>query len=82
MLFDAGYTGMFRSPFDIFYLTPGVDGPGGINFGWEGEVEPPMVLHRRSRPGGFPQFPFFPGGPHDPLRGMSIPFYQLKSCLH
>jgi len=47
-----------------------VDGPGRVPFGWEGEVEPAMgVLHRRPRPGGFPPFPFFPGGPRDPLGG-------------
>ncbi|RDL40186.1 Hect, E3 ligase [Venustampulla echinocandica] len=56
MLFEQGFT---------------MDGPGPVPFGWEGEVEPPMVLHRRPRPGGFPPFPFFPGGPRDPLGGMS-----------
>ncbi|KAH6682847.1 hypothetical protein B0J14DRAFT_647073 [Halenospora varia] len=53
----------------LFEQSYTMDGPGG--FGWEGEVEPPMVLHRRPRPGGFPPFPFFPGGPRDPLGGMS-----------
>jgi E3 ubiquitin-protein ligase HUWE1 len=47
-----------------------VDGPGRVPFGWEGEVEPAMGgLRRHPRPGGFPPFPFFPGGPRDPLGG-------------
>ncbi|TVY39925.1 E3 ubiquitin-protein ligase [Lachnellula occidentalis] len=46
-----------------------LDGPGRVPFGWEGEVEPAMGgLRRHPRPGGFPPFPFFPGG-RDPLGG-------------
>jgi E3 ubiquitin-protein ligase HUWE1 len=47
-----------------------VDGPGTVSFGWQDDVEPPMVVHRRPR-GGFSPFPLFPGGPRDPLGGTS-----------
>ncbi|KAG9234891.1 hypothetical protein BJ875DRAFT_483741 [Amylocarpus encephaloides] len=42
-----------------------MDGPGGL--GWEGEAEPPMMLHRRPRPAGFPPPFFFPGTGRDSL---------------
>lgn len=53
------------------------DGPGPVEFGWEGGIEPPVVIHRHGhhhRPRhallGSP-FPFFPG---DPLGGESPNF--------
>jgi E3 ubiquitin-protein ligase HUWE1 len=36
--------------------------------GWQDDVEPPVIVHRRPR-GGFSPFPMFPGGPRDPLGG-------------
>jgi E3 ubiquitin-protein ligase HUWE1 len=48
------------------------DGPGPGAFGWEGEVDPPMIItHRGHRPRGFAAgFPLFPRGHHDdPLGG-------------
>ncbi|TVY36649.1 E3 ubiquitin-protein ligase [Lachnellula subtilissima] len=53
----------------LFEGNYALDGPGRGPFGWEGEVEPAMGgLRRHPRPGGFPPFPFFPGG-RDPLGG-------------
>lgn len=46
-----------------------MDGPGAVSFGWQDEVEPPVIVSRRSRGGGFSPFPFIPGGRHDPLGG-------------
>ncbi|CZT43952.1 related to TOM1 protein [Rhynchosporium secalis] len=45
-----------------------LDGPGAASFGWQDEVEPPMIAHRRPR-GVFSPFPLeaFAGGPRDPL---------------
>ncbi|CZR52630.1 related to TOM1 protein [Phialocephala subalpina] len=44
-----------------------MDGPG-FGGGWQEDVEPPTVVHRRPRGGGFSPFPsLFPGGPRDPL---------------
>ena len=40
--------------------------------GWQDDIEPPVIVHRRPR-GGFPPFPLFPGGPRDPLGGMLNP---------
>jgi hypothetical protein len=48
------------------------DGPGPGAFGWEGEVDPPMIItHRGHRPRGFAAgFPLFPRGHRDdPLGG-------------
>ncbi|PMD45728.1 hypothetical protein L207DRAFT_578634 [Hyaloscypha variabilis F] len=47
-----------------------MDGPGAVTFGggWQDDVEPPVIVHRRPR-GGFSPFPLFPGGPRDPLGG-------------
>ncbi|TVY92941.1 E3 ubiquitin-protein ligase TOM1-like [Lachnellula willkommii] len=65
MLFDGNYP---------------LDGPGRVPFGWEGEVEPAMGgLRRHPRPGGFPPFPFFPGG-RDPLGG-ELPEYSRPPIL-
>ncbi|KAK0117342.1 hypothetical protein ONS96_013174 [Cadophora gregata f. sp. sojae] len=56
-----------------------LDGPGGINFGWQDEAEPPMVVHRRAR-GGFSPFPMgFAGGPRDPL---GVPEYRPSYRSH
>ncbi|CAG8983041.1 hypothetical protein HYALB_00006069 [Hymenoscyphus albidus] len=63
MLFEQGYT---------------MDGPGPGAYGWEGEVEAP-ILHRRPRPGGFPPFPFFAG--REPLGGMLSDPTQLLSAF-
>lgn len=51
-----------------------LNGPRGISFGWGDEVDPPMVVHRRPRHGGFSPFPsLIPGGGHrDPLGGTSL----------
>jgi E3 ubiquitin-protein ligase HUWE1 len=46
-----------------------VDGPGAVSFGWQDEVEPPVIVSRRPRGGGFSPFPFIPGGRQDPLGG-------------
>ncbi|KAG0646144.1 HECT-type E3 ubiquitin transferase [Hyphodiscus hymeniophilus] len=61
---------------DEMFLDPGYPGPDpGRAWGWEGEVDPPMIIHRghhHHRPRGFPSpFPLFPGGSRDPLGGMS-----------
>ena len=48
------------------------DGPGPVTFGWEGEVDPPVIFsHRGHRPRGFAGgFPLFPRGHRDdPLGG-------------
>lgn len=56
-----------------------LDGPGGVNFGWQDEAEPPMVVHRRAR-GGFSPFPMgFAGGPRDPL---GVPEYRPSYRSH
>ncbi|KAG4029287.1 hypothetical protein MFRU_016g00450 [Monilinia fructicola] len=56
------------------------DGPGPI-FGWEGEVEPPMVISHRGHQGrhrhAFPSpFPFLPGGSRDPL---GVPDFRYRT---
>jgi E3 ubiquitin-protein ligase HUWE1 len=40
-----------------------------------------MVIHRRPR-GGFPPFPLFPGGPRDPLGGMSFPRISVRDLVN
>ncbi|KAL2073000.1 hypothetical protein VTL71DRAFT_10324 [Oculimacula yallundae] len=57
-----------------------LDGPGGIGFGWQDEVEPPMAAHRRPR-GAFSPFPLgaFAGGPRDPL---GVPEYRPAYRSH
>ncbi|KAJ8059764.1 hypothetical protein OCU04_011398 [Sclerotinia nivalis] len=56
------------------------DGPGPI-FGWEGDVEPPMVISHRGHQGrhrhAFPSpFPFLPGGSRDPL---GVPDFRYRA---
>ena len=57
---------------EIAFLTLKTGDPRAV-FGWEGEVDPPMIISHRGhhhRPRGFPSpFPLFPGGPRDPLGG-------------
>ncbi|KAE9376104.1 hypothetical protein N431DRAFT_333518 [Stipitochalara longipes BDJ] len=54
-----------------------IDGPGAVTFGggWQDDVEPPVIVHRRPR-GGFSPFPLFPGGPRDPLGGTFSLFHS------
>jgi E3 ubiquitin-protein ligase HUWE1 len=81
MMFDQ-----FPSLSSLFFLsspaniTP-VDGPGAVSFGggWQDDVEPPVIVHRRPR-GGFSPFPLFPGGPRDPLGG-TLPLSQNRSRI-
>lgn len=55
-----------------------MDGPG-FGGGWQEDVEPPTVVTRRPRGGGFSPFPsLFPGGPRDPLGGR-LPLSQLSA---
>ncbi|KAL5323806.1 hypothetical protein ACEPPN_008348 [Leptodophora sp. 'Broadleaf-Isolate-01'] len=63
---------------EMFFDHHALDGPGG-NFGWQDEVEPAMVVHRRPR-GGFSPFPpGFTGGPRDPL---GVPDYRSSYRSH
>lgn len=76
MLFEHAYPGQSNiRPSSAVRLINQADGPGPI-FGWEGEVEPPMVISHRGHQGrhrhAFPSpFPFLPGGSRDPLGGRS-----------
>jgi E3 ubiquitin-protein ligase HUWE1 len=83
MFLDAGYPGTFRTfSKDLTILTK-ITGPDvGRVWGWEGEVDPPMIIshrgHHHHRPRGFPStFPLFPGGSRDPLGGMLPPISNL-----
>ncbi|KAM0315274.1 hypothetical protein ACHAO8_004040 [Botrytis cinerea] len=74
MLFEHAYPGQSNiRPSSTVRLINQADGPGPI-FGWEGDVEPPMVISHRGHQGrhrhAFPSpFPFLPGGSRDPLGG-------------
>jgi hypothetical protein len=52
---------------------------GPVAFGWEGEVDPPVIhRHRHAPRHAFPNpFPFFPGG-RDPLGGRSNAFITSR----
>jgi E3 ubiquitin-protein ligase HUWE1 len=75
MMFDQFPSLSSLFPSSPANVTP-VDGPGAVSFGggWQDDVEPPVIVHRRPR-GGFSPFPLFPGGPRDPLGG-TFPFSQ------
>lgn len=83
MFFEHAYPGQSNiRPSSAVRLMNQADGPGPI-FGWEGEVEPPMVINHRGHQGrhrhAFPSpFPFFPAGSRDPLGGTSH-FSDLES---
>lgn len=76
MLFEHAYPGQSNiRPSSTVRLIDQADGPGPI-FGWEGDVEPPMVISHRGHQGrhrhAFPSpFPFLAGGSRDPLGGRS-----------
>lgn len=69
----------------VTFLTLEAGNPGHV-FGWEGEVDPPMIIshrgHHHTRLRGFHNpFPFFPGGPRDPLGGTFPIFDQLMTTI-
>ena len=76
MFLDPGYPGMFRI-LKFFESNVFIGPDSGRVWGWEGEVDSPMIIshrgHHHNRPRGFPSpFPLFPGGSRDPLGGMFI----------
>ncbi|EHK98225.1 putative E3 ubiquitin-protein ligase TOM1-like protein [Glarea lozoyensis 74030] len=73
MVFDQGFTSESKQCFSVLELMREVevDGPGGAGFQFEAELERPMVFVPRQRPRAFPNMPFFPGNPRDPLGGIN-----------
>jgi hypothetical protein len=70
--------GMWKTTSVLAKLTSNLGDGGHIHrgetFGWDGDVDPPMIISHRGhhRPRGFPDPFTYPGGPRDVLGGMSL----------